>query len=50
MIGSLVLGLLADVVFGWASASGRSFRADLGAYMERQGLVPREDPTKPTSR
>jgi hypothetical protein len=50
MIGSLVLGLLADVVFGWASASGRSFRTEFGAYMERQGLIPTEEPAKPTRR
>jgi hypothetical protein len=50
MIGSLVLGLLADVVFGWASASGRSFQAEVGAYMERQGLVAKEDSGKSPSR
>jgi hypothetical protein len=50
MIGALVLGLLADVVFGWASTSGRSFRAEIDAYMERQGLVAKEDSAKPASR
>jgi hypothetical protein len=39
MIAKLLMGLVADVLFGWVSSGGRSFHAEIMRYMERRRLV-----------
>jgi hypothetical protein len=49
MIGAFLIGLLADVVFDAATASGRDYQKEMRAYLERQGLTGR-DAQKPQPR
>jgi hypothetical protein len=46
MIAQLLMGLLADAVFRWASWTGRGFQTEVDRYMERQGLVGAQEKTK----
>jgi hypothetical protein len=39
MIAQLLLGLLADLVFESAAASGRSYQADVSRYLEQRGFI-----------
>jgi hypothetical protein len=50
MIAQLLIGLLADVAFRWASWTGRSFQSEIGQYMERQGLLAKEATRKAATR
>ena len=50
MIAQLVLGLLADAVFSWTSSTARSFQTEVGQYMERRGLLPKEELKKQPAR
>jgi hypothetical protein len=50
MIAQLLIGLVADAVFKWASWTGRSFQTEVGQYMERQGLLAPEKQAKPVTR
>jgi hypothetical protein len=50
MIATLLMGLLADLVFGAASSTGRSCRNEFNRYLTERGFGTPAGPAKPSTK